>query len=369
VDMNTFWSLLWNPLFPWSLTLIFLALFWVDRGSRDGRKLDFLLSGTATGVLALIHPYSQPLLFAFTVIITMLRRNSSSLIYLSRYFCAALPFVVYLALVAMWHPLVSRHDYTGEMVSPSLLTYALGFGLPLVVCIAGFILGWKQLMNRCPQILLWFVLAVALSYFPFWFQRKLIFGAHIPLCIMAAISFGLLLNRFANPRSRRWCIAIVAIIFLPLLVSTPTYLFATENREVRNNTDGAYYVSNDVMDGLRYLKTRTNPGDVVFATPETSRLIPGLAGNTVVWGHWAMTVDLQARHDWITNLFSPHANWSDPARSQKFWGTNIQYIFAEGALKQSIEQGRNQWQVILSQADLVYTNKSVLIYRHNTSKD
>ena len=366
VDMNTFWCLLWNPLFPYSLVLMLLAVFWLDRGSRDGRKSDFWLGGATTGILALIHPYSQLLLFAFAVLITVLRRKASALIFLSRFFSAAIPFVVYVGLVTAFNPLVSRHDSAGEMISPSPATYALGFGLPLLFCIAGLIVGRNQLTNRCWPVTLWFVLSVALAYLPFWFQRKLIFGAHIPLCIVAAISLDLLLNRFSNPRTRGWVTVVAAIIFLPLLVSTPVYLLASQNREVRNNADGYYYISSDVMDGLHYLKTRTKPDDVIFATVETSRLIPGFVGNTVVWGHWAQTVDLAERQNWITNLFNAHADWTDPNRAREFWSTNIQYIFADGPLKQSVVQGRSRWQTILNEADVVFTNRLVVIFKHHS---
>ena len=366
VDMNIFWCLLWNPLFPYSLALMLLAVFWLDRGSRDGRKSDFWLAGSATGILALIHPYSQPLLFAFAVLITALRRRAAALIYLSRYFLVAIPFVVYMGLVTAFNPLISRHDAAGEMISPSPATYALGFGLPLVFSVAGLLVEREQLTKRCWPVMLWFVLSAVLAYFPFWFQRKLIFGAHIPLCIVAAISLDLFLNRFSNSRTRGWVSTAAAIILLPLLVSTPVYLLAGENREVRNNADGCYYISSDVMDGMHFLKTQTKPSDVVFATVETSRLIPGLAGNTVVWGHWAQSVDLAERQIWVTNLFNAHADWTDPARGREFWGTNIQYIFADGSLKQFLEQGRSRWQVILNEADVVFTNRSVAIYKHRS---
>jgi hypothetical protein len=364
VDMNTFWSLLWNPLFPWSLTLMLLALFWLDRGSRDGRNPDFWLGGAAAGFLALVHPYSQPLLFAFAVLVTLLRRKSSALSYLFRFFAAALPFVAYVGLVAAFNPLVSKHDLSGQMISPSPVNYVLGFGLPLLFAVAGLLVEREQLVKRCWPVLLWFVLSAVLAYFPFWFQRKLIFGAHIPLCIVAAISLDLLLNRFSNARTRGWATVVLAVVLLPLLVSTPIYLLAKETQEVRANADGYYYVSHDVMDGLHFLKTETRPSDVVFARVETSRLIPGLAGNTVVWGHWAQSVDLAERQNWITNLFNAHADWTDPARAREFWSTNIQYLFADGPLKQSVEQGRPRWQVILNDADEVFTNRSVVIYRH-----
>ena len=112
----------------------------------------------------------------------------------------------------------------------------------------------------------------------------------------------------------------------------------------------------------------SKPGDVVFATVETSRLIPGLAGNTVVWGHWAQSVDLEARRNWITNLFNARADWTARNRASEFWGTNVQYIFADGSLKQSLEQGRNRWQVILDEADGVFTNRAVTIFKHRSGR-
>ncbi|HEX5399183.1 MAG TPA: hypothetical protein VFY06_09055 [Verrucomicrobiae bacterium] len=364
VDMNTFWSLLWNPLFPWSLTLMLLALFRLDRGSRDGRNSDFYIGGAITGALALVHPYSQPLLFSFAVLVTLPRQKAKALGCLFRFFAAALPFVIYVGLVVALNPLVSRHDQTGEMISPSPASYALGFGLPLLLAIVGLLVEREKIVNHFWPVLLWFALSAVLAYFPFWFQRKLIFGAHIPLCIIAAISLDLLLNRISNSRTRGRVTVAGAAILLPLLVTTPIYLLANENRDVRANTDGYYYVSHDVMDGLQFLKTETKPGAVVFARIETSRLIPGLAGNTVVWGHWAQTVDMAQRQNWITNLFNPHADWTNPDRARQFWSTNIQYLFADGPLKQSVEQGSYRWQVILNDADEVFTNRSVVIYRH-----
>jgi len=366
VDMNTFWSLLWNPLFPYSLTLILLALFWLDRGSRDGCTADFWWSGLLSGILALIHPYSQSLLIAMAIILTVARRKSSALIYLSRYLLAALPFILYVGLVAARHPLLSMHASTGAMRSPPPLTYAIGFGLPLLFCALGMTAEREQLLRRCGQVILWFVISFGLAYFPFWFQWKLIFGAHIPLCIVAAISIELILNRISNSQTRRWFTAAGAVIFLPLLISTPAYLLASEDMAVRSGVNSSYYISNDVMDGLHFLKTRTHSHDVVFAKPATSSLIPGFAGNTVVWGHWAMSVDQMQRRKWIKGLFDERSDWANPARAVEFWGNDIQYIFADGSFMTILHQDRRKWQVILNKADEVFSNRSVAIYKHRS---
>jgi hypothetical protein len=364
VDANTFFSLLWNPLFPYSLTLMLLAIYWLDRGTREARKSDFWWSGLATGILALIHPYSQPLLFAFAIIIAALRRRMAAPAYLWRHFLVLLPFLLYVVWVAAFHPLVSRHNATGVMKSPAPVAYVLGFGFPLLLAAAGLVMGRGQLLKRYWHIVLWFLLSVAFAYLPVWFQRKLIFSAHVPLCIMAGIGFDLLLARFSNARARKEALIAAVVIFLPLLASTPMYLLASQSAQVRENAAGAYFISNEMMAGLKFLKNRSKPDEVVFATPATSRLIPALAGNTVLWGHWAMSVDIKERTKWVENLFDEHADWDDPRRGREFWGTGIQYIFADGGLKQSLEQKPEKWRVILGEADKVFANGSVVIYRH-----
>jgi hypothetical protein len=365
VDANTFWSLLWNPLFPYSLAMLLLTIHWLDRGSRDGRKSDFWLGGLSTGVLVLIHPYSQLLLYAFAVTVVLLRRRAAALGCLCRYFSTAFPFVLYLVLVTEFNPLVSRHSDEGKMPSPSLAVYALGFGIPLLLCVAGLAAGRWQLVKRHWQIILWFLLSISFAYLPVWFQRKFIFGAHVPLCIFAGISADLLLARWTRPVMRRWVLTVAAIVLLPLVVSTPICLLISESREVKANSDhGAYYISNDTMAGLKFLKERTKPDEVVFASRATSRLIPGFSGNTVVWGHWAMSVDAKERAAWLQNLFQGQQNWDDDRRPGEFWGTDIHYIFADGDMDQRLKQNPPEWRIILKESDVVFSNSSVMIYQH-----
>jgi hypothetical protein len=367
-EVSTYWSLLWNPLFPYSLTLIVLIIYWLDSGTRDARKSDLWLGGFTTGILALLHPYALPLLFAYAVIVTVARRGRAALGFLLRFFAAASPLVLYVVLVSVLQPLVSRHSGRGGMKSPDLVDYALGFGFPLLICVAGLTVKPGQWAKRYWQLILWFLLSLVFSYLPFWFQRKLIFGAQIPLCILAAISLDLILTRASWLRSRKWAKVSAAVILLSLLISTPAYLFLSEAEEVRHDAYGTYYIGNEMMEGLNFLKDRTRPNDVVFATWETSRLIPAFAGNTVLWGHWAMSVDLEERKQWDAHLFDKNSNWQDPHRSNDFWGTDIQYIFADGGMKESIEQYPEVWRVMLNDADKVFANGSVVIYKHRAGR-
>jgi hypothetical protein len=377
-EVSTYWALSWNPLFPYSLTLIVLIIFWLDRGTSEAHRRGLWFSdlwisglwfsGFATGVLALIHPYALPWLFAYAVIIAVARRGWDAFGLLLRYFAAAFPLVLYVALVSVLQPLVARHSGRGEMKSPDLVDYLLGFGLPLLICVAGLTVKPGDWVKRYWQLILWFLLSLVFSYLPFWFQRKLIFGAQIPLCILAAICLDLMMNRASWFKGRSWATVVAAIILVALLVSTPLFLFVSEASEVKRDVYGTYYVSDGVRDGLNFLKEKTRPDEVVFASWEASRMIPAYAGNTVLWGHWAMSVDLEERKQWDAHLFGENSNWQDPQRSSDFWGAGVEYIFADDGMKESMAQYPEVWRVMLNDADKVFDNGSVVIYKHRTGR-
>jgi hypothetical protein len=378
-ETSTFWALLWNPLFPFSLTTLLLAVFWLDRGTCDGRKRDAWLSGLAAGVLALLHPYSVPVVFAWAVIVTFLRRRAEALQYLWRFFVAALPPVLYVAVLSLSNSVVSRHNAMGAMQSPSLASYLAGFGLPLLLCLAGLAVGRSSMFKNCWQLVLWFGRRLGFAYLPVWFQRKLIFGAHIPLCIVGGIAVEFILRKIGgtrgaqSPTNKGFSLAVVqkvgiASVFVFLLASTQIYLLLRESQRVKANETGAYYVSDDVMSGLNFLRRKTNPHSVVCATIPTSRFIPALAGNTVIWGHWAMSVDAEARKQWFDAVFSPSSTWPPDRKVREFWGTGIEYIFADGSFAQTLRSAPAPWDAILKQADKVYENNSVVIYRKKQSK-
>jgi hypothetical protein len=359
-EMSTFWSLLWNPLFPWSLTLMLLSIYWVDRGTAEERTSDLWLSGLAIGVMALVHPYSLPLLFTMTVIIAVVRVKTAALGYLSRYFAAAAPFAIYLLITSRTNALVAKHSVLGEMKSPPIGEFLLGFGFPLLLFIVGVVMARGALVKRYWQLILWFLLSIFFAYFPLWFQRKLVFGAHIPLSILAGVALDLVFSKWSMGGARRVAGAVATVILLLFLVATPTYLLVSQYQTVKANADGAYFVNNEIMEGLKILQQRSRPEDVVFAALATSRLIPAFSGNTVVWGHWAMSIDLKERQTWSMNVFSAQ---SDEKRSAEFWGSDIQFVFADGEVKQWFEKHPFMAGLILRDANKVFENNSVVIYQ------
>ncbi len=365
-DISTYWSLLWNPLFPYSLVLMVLTIYYIDRGTQGKSKADLWLAGLTSGILALIHPYSQPLLLALAVLMIAVRTRSQWLGYLLRYLAILSPFVLYIFLLSTFQPLVVQHSSHGMMRSFAISATLLGFGIPLLMWLAGLTVGWGRWMKRYWQVVVWFTLSLVFAYLPFWFQRKLIFGAHAPLSILAAVSFDLILTRFLSTKAAKWALIPASLVLIPTLAITPIYLLRLQYREVKDNRLGSYYISNDMVDGLKFLKQHSKPNQIVFATLETSRFIPGYAGNTVLWGHWAMTVDYEVRRAWSNELLT-HQDWTDENRGKRFWGSGIAYIFADGDLKKDIQRDPWKWQGILKDADEVFHNDTVMIYKHRAA--
>ena len=366
-EINTYWSLLSNPLYPFSLTLMLLSIYWLDRGTREGYPSDIWLSGLSTGGMALIHPYSQPVLLSLAVTLIVARRRSEAEGYLCRFFAAALPALLYVVFADISNGIVRAHSALGEMDSPPVYAYILGLGFPLLLCIPGLIAAPRTLLKRYWPLILWFSLSIVLAYFPFWFQRKLLFGAHIPLCIVAGASCGTIVDGYLSKSKHRWLPVVVAVICLPLVASTAICLAIKDRREIAQNKDGSYFISDDVMRGLEFLRARKAPQEVVFADYMTSRFIPAYSGNTVVWGHWAQSVDLAERQKWWSGLLNPQFDGNDRDRLYGFWGTDIEFVFADGELKQQLETDPSRWRFILIGSTKVFEDASVGIYQRPAS--
>ncbi|MGD0016467.1 MAG: hypothetical protein ABSC38_02985 [Verrucomicrobiia bacterium] len=360
-ESNTFWSLLWNPLFPYSLSLLVLSIHLMDRGTREARNRDLWLSGLCVAILTLIHPYQIPLLFAFAVMIVAFRQGKDAMGPLLRFLVPTLPSVLYMFLMSKYHPIAAMHSSSGEMKSSNLLSVAVGFGIPLLLALAGLGVEWRKIVPRYWQLLLWVLLSISFSYLPFWFQRKFIFSIPVPLCILAGISVDWILARIYGERIRRWALVGATLLLLPLAASTQVPLLVSERRIVRENMDSIYYIDTDLLNALNFLKHNSNPDDIVFATESPSELIPAFTGNTVVWGHWAMSVDIRQRTKWFANIFSERSSWDLNKRRREFWGAGIRFIFVSGDLKLWFDKAHPPW--LAQGTDKVFENASVIIYR------
>ncbi len=358
-EVITFWSLLRNPLFPFSLGLLVLSVYWVDRATREPGHRRFWLAGSASGILTLLQPYYIPFIFTFAVVLVCIRNGWAAIPNLVRYFVPLLPCVIYMATLSWLEPVVAKHSARGAMPSPPPIAYLLGFGLPLIIVCIGLLLD-RSLIGRYWQLILWVVVASLLAYLPVWFQRKLIFGCQVALSILAGVSLKSIFSRCSSNRITKIGAIACSFLLLPIAMGTPMYWFIYESGAKGGSPS---FVTDDVMAGLEFLKKNTPADSIVFASNSVSRLIPAFAGNTVIWGHWAMSVDLDERERWAARVFGGDSEWSDEQKRREFWDRDIEYVFLDGDLRRWMDQNPYMAKVILADAETIFQNASVAIYR------
>lgn len=330
-DINTFWSLTWNPLFPYSLALMLVSIYLLDRGTAERDTRSMWRSGLAAGLLTLIHPYHAPLLFTLAAAVALLRLRRRAPGLLARYYAAALPFVLIVFLVSKLHPLASDHSASGAMVSPHLTAQISGFGAPLLLAVAAMIFSRRIAAKKYSVCAAWIALAIIFSHLPFWFQRKFLFGAHIPIGILAGVACAMFCATIRGPR-RALVIGSAALVVAALAWPTQIFHLMLDRDIARLNDERAYYMSDGVSEAMRFLRTESAPEDLVFAALSTSTLVPAFAGNTVLWGHWAMSVDFEKTLRWKDEVFARGAG--EPAAAELL-KAGVRYVLVDDAFRES----------------------------------
>ncbi len=348
IDANTFWSLTWNPLFPYVLALL---VFFVDSAERarapDGARAAWLAGGAAA-LLLLLHPYAAPILLLFALWVGW----SAGPRILARIALPVLPVASYLAWAVHAHPIVGSHDRLGAMASPTWTAVLLGLAPPLALALGGWLAAERGFVRRYAPLFVWALGALILCRLPFWFQRKILFGVHVPLCLLGGAG--------AVEISRRWRGARLSAIGLAaggVLLSLPTWNIIAGDAVLTLSERGeSYFVPRPMMGALEFLRDRGTPDEAVFSSPETGGLVPAVAGKTAIWGHWAQSVDDAETRSWYGGLMAPG---NAPVKARRLWA-KTDYVLAVGVLKRRVDGGNLSW--LKGEGTLLFSRPGVDVY-------
>lgn len=184
---------------------------------------------------------------------------------------------------------------------------------------------------------IWIAASLLLAYAPVWFQRKLMMGIHLPVCMIAAVGLDDLARRVST--GRKWAYAGVVVASLAFTAVTHVRNFDVLRNDVRQDV-GAFYVTPDLRRAFRFLAEHTDPDSVVLAAYEATRLIPGAAGNTVTYGHWAQSIDVRAHVAWLRRVFGPPGAMSAADRQRELRESAIDYVFIDQTMLREWLRGR-----------------------------
>jgi hypothetical protein len=311
-EANTFASALLLPLFSASMALLLWIVPEQWKAVRDGDLRAAARAGGLALILGNIHTYDlipMHILMVALVVARMARRPARWRGLLAYGIFAALssPSLLYQVWVFRTDA-VFREKAVTVTASPSPLSYAISFGIPLVLAVAGAVFVIRRRESAWTPAVCWLAVGLAVAFLPgLSFQRKMIEGAHLPMVVLAAVATVRWLP-LALRRRRRWPVRALArntLIAVTLLCvpSSAYFLFGralgsvVENNRTRSLTAlmPPYSLTRDDAACLRWVREHTPPDTRVLCLPMLGSYVPGLTGRKAYIGHWAETLHFREK--------------------------------------------------------------------------
>jgi len=344
-EAYTFLSIYTSALMTVSTVFILGALYALLRGEQTGRMRYAVYAGLCGAVLGNMHSYDVLHLSAawglFLVVWSVLRRGKGVARSWARAVVAlalTLPTTLYMYYVFSAEAVFKARANVPTM-SPAVWHYFLAYGLVFVLAVlaVALVAGWhlasaeagaeKEQAARTPLPLVfalcWAVGGLLVCYLPFAFQRKMLMGEHIPLCLLAGVGAAWLARRYA-PRFQPLALALLVLASAP---SSALFLV----RDVRHlETDHSEthlfpFLSSDLVDVYHWLRANTPADAAVVGLPGLCTYLPGEAGRVVWAGHWAETPHYGRKDKEFADAFDRIA--LDDGRHQFLLSTKAQFLF------------------------------------------
>jgi len=386
----TFLTLLLNPLFVTAMGLLCLVFRYGLRAANRTGWRNTLICGFLLLLLGNIHSYDVLIaylaLFVWFAVAAFTGRIS--------WWVAAGRYAV-IGLVGLAAPLwayyASHTDpaYLEKVATPTRSVmpwdYALGYGLVLLLALVGAVvvmrsrriaagLAKEEFGRKLLFPIVWAVLGFGLLYLPVSFQRKLIEGLHLPLCVLAAVALVEVHRRLRG----RISFALVAVVFIVLTVpSNGLFVADCFDHLAVNNLDmlrylmPPAYLSKAEKTALNWLEANAPDSAIVLSSSLTGSHIPAHTSCRVVAGHWAETLKFGEMLQLVGHFYWPGREPS--VRRQILRRTGADFVYygpQEELLQQGMAAGGQfeldaQWDpsVGLPELELAFAGDGLRIYR------
>jgi hypothetical protein len=222
------------------------------------------------------------------------------------------------------NPVFRAWDVQAVTLSPPWPHYLLAYGPMLLL--AGFYT-WKRPSTASQFVILWaWVLAVALLvYAPLNPQRRFVQGVQVPLAIMTAVSFTELFIPWLE-RRRFWRILLArprysadrmarfaTVLFLLFMSLSNIYLLASVSVSAVVQQPDPLFRPQAEIEAVQWLRNNVDRTAVILGSYQTGSYIAAHAGQRVILGHWAETVDYATRTVEVARFFdeATHDGWRE----------------------------------------------------------
>ncbi len=295
----TFYSALSNPHFPLALGLM-AAL--ADMSLVSGGRWQPFGAAVCGLAMAVVQPLALPVILAVLAAYALTqalrrqdwRRPLSAALAAGVAGAPALAYDLW-AYRANWA--LAAWSAQNVTASPPAWHWPAGYGLLAVLAGAGL---WTAL-RRSPSPLdlaaAWLGVAGVGMYIPFALQRRFSIGLAIPVGILAAAGFGALAGKVKPRLGSALFVAVQGVVSLSSAFLLVLGIVGAVGGEPR------VFVSADEARALTVLRDSGGRG-VVAASPALSTIVPGWAGNPVVYGHPYETIRAKDKKAALERFFA-----------------------------------------------------------------
>lgn len=354
----TFLSLYLSPLFLISFILIIGIVGWMVIAQRDHSWRAAIYAGICAFFLANVHTYdiiTFSLVWALFLIVQAIVNKRWNWEYWWQTLLAG--GIMGISAGYMWYIYKTEPVFAKRVavptLSPSLSLYLLGFAPLIVLSLIAIGRVAYDYRNRQPNTtpyapwssqdvlilgLVWIVANFGASYIPVPFQRKMMMGEHMPLCIFAGITVWRLYSKLDRKALNYVMTATLLILGLTNIrfMARDMMRFMTDTSQ---STIQRPYMYKGEIAALKWIEkntpaetpiqplpwiTRVSNGKVAFYDTTLAVFAPGLTGHPVDAGHWGETPNFaQTMFQWV---YFMNPNTPDSYRINLLRSSKIQYV-------------------------------------------
>ncbi len=301
-------------------------------GWEEKRPFSFILTG---GIAAIVLSIVQPFLIFVPIGLTLLlevgqlvntdkkehRERKSVFLLICVKACLPLvvplmlaaPVFVYYGWVLQTNPVFRAWDAQALTPLAPWPHYAVSYG----VWIGLALLGWRQGRKRPFSLLwLWLLTVLLLLFLPLKQPRRLIQGADVALALLATAALG----QIAAPwlRQQRWfqrlaarpryseagLLRLLRVGLVAVMGLSNLYVWGSMVLTAGWQQPDLLFRPQDEQLAVDWLREETAVSDTVLGAYQTGNWVAAQAGNRVLLGHWAETVDREGKETAVSQFFS-----------------------------------------------------------------
>lgn len=312
---------------PAALALLLMSFAHSILYFRASRIRDALLAGAYALGLAAVHPYDLITLLSVLAVWTLMAgpKYTRGMLIVA---LMPLPYVVY-GLAAMANSAVFS-QVNWVMPSATAWAHVVGWGLPLLLCLVAILHPRVRVENRqLGYLVAWLITDWVLISLPLPFQRRMIWGVHVGISLLAAMVLMEFLKDATRSiasdrlRSAVSVVALLAVVFFCAAGSGKLVWIQIERNRAQLFGD---YIPTAHLEAFRWLKENRDGAETIVTPPAVAALVPGRTGIAVFTGHWAQTIDAAAKKRFVRSLFRSTGPLDEDSLRKIFERNRVRYV-------------------------------------------